>query len=115
MEPKRLAARAAVHLNAIKAARQAGYLWQEIATRLGVPSGTALRRVCERARKYQPERQLPLPGSQARPETAQGKPKENAEPGTTPPAAPSTRPRITNPAELRQARRVDINPDDYQE
>ena len=61
MGPKKLAARAAAHRDAIAAARAAGYTWAELAARLGAPSAGAMRKALARAGRYKPERQLPLP------------------------------------------------------
>ena len=115
MEPKRLAARAAAHLDAIEAARQAGFSWNEIAIRLGVPGGTALRRAVGRAGKYRAEQQMPLPDLPAQPA---GTP--SSAPPTTPgavqdkPATPASgnQKRPMNPAEIRKLRES-VNTDDY--
>ena len=59
--PKNLAARAAAYLEAITAARAAGYSWAEIAQRIGAPSAEATRKAVARAGRYKPVEQLPLP------------------------------------------------------
>ncbi|MHB1527830.1 MAG: hypothetical protein ACYCXT_00100 [Acidiferrobacteraceae bacterium] len=98
-----LSGRLARYVQEITGARARGVSWRQILQEVGPaigldPAGNQaevkLRQAFYRARsqveKGKLAGQLPLP-------------------------APATRQRITNPAEVRQARRVEINPDDYQE
>ncbi|MHB8257640.1 MAG: hypothetical protein ACYDHY_12235 [Acidiferrobacterales bacterium] len=100
--PKKLAARAAAHREAILAARAEGYSWAEIAERLAATSGDAMRKAFERSARYTPSRQLPLPEPAVVP----------AAPAAAP-TADGNKKRPMNPAEIRKLRES-INPDDYQ-
>ncbi|MHB1516419.1 MAG: hypothetical protein ACYCVY_12085 [Acidiferrobacteraceae bacterium] len=70
MQPKRLTARCAQHLDAILAARKRGITWGELAPLLGACSAGAVRKAFERAQRgveralYCPE-QMPLPESES--------------------------------------------------
>ena len=117
MTPKKIAARAAAHREAILAARAEGYSWAEIAERLGATSGDAMRKAFERSARYTASRQLPLPEPAVVPATpvptTPGAPQDKS---TTPAAAPTAdgnQKRPMNPAQIRKLRES-INPDDYQ-
>ena len=113
MTPKKIAARAAAHREAILAARAEGYSWTEIAERLGATSGDAMRKAFERSARYTASRQLPLPEPAVVPAAPAGAAQDKS---TTPAAAPTAdgnKKRPMNPAEIRKLRES-INPDDYQ-
>lgn len=67
MEPRKLTARLAAHLDAIERARERGITWGELATALGARSAPAVRAAVARARaaveagRIKPGEQLPLP------------------------------------------------------
>ncbi len=120
--PKKLAARAAAHREAILAARAEGYSWAEIAERLGATSGDAMRKAFERSARYTASRQWPLPepavvpaapgpGPAAR-TTSGAAPDKSAAPAAAPAADGNTK-RPLDPAQIRKLRES-INPDDYQ-
>ena len=118
--PRKLAARAAAHREAILAARAEGYSWAEIAERLGATSGDAMRKAFERSARYTASRQLPLPEPAVVPaapaSAAPTTPGAVQDKSTTPAAAPTAdgnQKRPMNPAEIRKLRES-INPDDYQ-
>ncbi|MHB8580518.1 MAG: hypothetical protein ACYDA4_11765 [Ignavibacteriaceae bacterium] len=120
--PKKLAARAAAHREAILAARSEGYSWAEIAERLAATSGDAMRKAFERSDRYTASQQWPLPEPAVVPAAPASSPAAPTPPGaaqdksTTPAAAPTAdgnTKRPLNPAEIRKLRES-INPDDYQ-